>query len=332
MSEQAVDVFEPEIRQAEHEYARWELEAALNCPDLNIQSLGVQEPIVYGQSFDDYASYDYSPPVLRLKRENPALCLLNSTNNIRPEFRQKLSLGFGATDSLHQVMFGCLHLQGDQRRTVTDVAVKPFKEAASKRAEHELRCLELLERSGINAFKPIGILSSDRYEFLITEFESQILSLDNVHWGYPLKTAEFHEYLGPMLYGVGESLGELHSKGVFHGDAQIKNFALSESGDTQALDLEGAAYINESDEIIRQLPNMGFGDIVMLYSTLKTQGFLTGETSENNFNTFNAYVLEPYYKTLNCSFSESEIKPRMEDIEGQLIEYILVEDSLGAEQ
>jgi len=129
-------------------------------------------------------------------------------------FSHKPGLELGATDSAHEVFFG--------RRGSDDVAVKPYRgEDSLKKARHESRMLSIIRRAGFLSLEPLTVIAdrSERNAFLLTRYVPNLTSMAAV-------VAQQRRDPKELIRQTAVTLAQLHGKGISHGDAQIKNFAL----------------------------------------------------------------------------------------------------------
>ncbi len=145
--------------------------------------------------------------------------------------------------SRNQVGFGQLVIKdADSRERVEYVAVKPLDTPG--RAAREFGAMqtvnELAARGNLSpALRPLGFYKDreDGRVSLLTKYEHDILTLDNIFWDPNFTPSE--RQLRAAMGHCAVSLGELHSNGIAHTDAQVKNIAADNRG-VRYVDLEGA--------------------------------------------------------------------------------------------
>lgn len=185
----------------------------------------------------------------------------------------------GRRDSVQGVFFGRLAL-GDVLET--PVAVKPFLTAFNAGA-HETAMLLNLEGMGLRVYRVLGMSrSEDQGYCLITGFEEESRSLDNVQWSKGIE-APLGNHLTNLeaLEQVGRSLGIMHGNGIIHNDAQIKNFAVN-GEEVVLIDLVGARSMISRDGYVDEAKLQAgmYRDLKMLVDSLRSRGFLKGASTE----------------------------------------------------
>ena len=167
---------------------------------------------------------------------------------LRPEdIKDVEPLRFGATDSQHEVRFASVNItKGDGEEMVTHVAIK-YLEGELENAVIECESLMKVSERRLDALAPVGILKDGEDGYLITLLRPDIISLDNANWTPRPGEVGFEEVIENLNF-IGESLGRLHARGIFHGDAQPKNFARSDIGEYVVIDLEKGCDITSTEE------------------------------------------------------------------------------------
>ncbi len=151
----------------------------------------------------------------------------------------------GRKESGHEVLFGQLLIRSQGVYELnTLVALKPYDTATA--AVHEDSALRLVNQrlprnygpDGVPAsLRPMGICRfEDGATGLITEYDPTIHSYDNLFWN-DNPTQHTDERVARSLARCGLAMGRLHSEGLLHGDAQIKNWAADNHG-IRYVDLE----------------------------------------------------------------------------------------------
>lgn len=164
--------------------------------------------------------------------------------NIR-DVRVNLSKTVERRRSAHEVGFGMLVLRPniDGKRDSYPVAFKPF--SRPERALHETLGYLTLVDMGVETYSPIGVFPSkvgDHY-VAVTKKRSDLISLDRDKWVIGRKvvdeaTSEITQRNSQTVSDISRLLGYVHSKGVFHPDGQIKNYAKTPKGNIGIIDTE----------------------------------------------------------------------------------------------
>lgn len=157
--------------------------------------------------------------------------------NINPEKAQTRE------ESRNKVQFGQLIVHDpDNRERVEYVAMKPLD--TPNRAAREFGAISTINALASKgrlspALQPLGFYRSpdDGRFSLLTKYEHGILTLDNLFWDPDYEPTERQIRAG--LGHCALSLAELHSNGIAHADAQVKNIAADNQG-VRYVDLEGA--------------------------------------------------------------------------------------------
>lgn len=235
----------------------------------------------------------------------------------------------GAADSHHGVRFGFVQVErADGSVDTVHVAVKPL-DSASQTAVHEQNAhLEVANR-GFQTFEPLAIIKHDDTDFLVTRYREDILTRNNIAWTIsPSDSDKYESEIVPTLNFMAESLADLHAAGIFHGDAQAKNFAVSDEGGQVVIDLEDAVFVETGEELIEVFnwldapgedvqygqkndENKAFLDLTHCWYALihptpdnQTNLFLEGEPTEVCMREFEARFLEPYFNRLRSQLGE----------------------------
>lgn len=224
-------------------------------------------------------------------------------------------------NSAHGVLF--LRL-GTQRGQLLDVAVKAFSTPSRAFAEY-VNTNEIRER-GIDTLDPIAVIidkgkgtgksnstpnskiTNEPIGYYISVMEP-IRSIDRlrlVRSGYTslLASAESHRAYLEYLSRTGEILAEMHLKGVFPGDAQIKNFALRQDGRVIPIDFENTDIYNVDFFLTNpeKFADMAKKALAVLFGSLNAQttppiDFFNGYSGEHLWNAFNDVIFSAYART-----------------------------------
>ena len=221
--------------------------------------------------------------------------------------------------SAHGVLF--LRL-GTQRGQLLDVAVKAFTKPSHAFSEY-VNTLVIRER-GIDTLEPIAVIieSSEHLNgngkqqhsasqpqepigFYLSAMEP-IRSLDRlriIRNGYMQilnggeKEKEYLKYLSM----IGKTLAEMHLKGVFSRDSQIKNFAIRGDRSLIPIDFENTNIYNEELHITNpeKFVDASFRSLSVLFGSLNNEGsppidFYAGFTREALWEVFDNTVFSAY--------------------------------------
>lgn len=207
--------------------------------------------------------------------------------NLNPAFRHMPGLALGATDSAHQVFFG--------RAGERVVAVKPFTRTSSHgdltpraRAEHEQAMLEKVGTIGLLTLRPHKVIDNKdgSVAYLLTNYEPDLTTMSAV-----VQKGKDNFSTRVLLQRTAETLAELHSNGISHGDAQIKNFGilpsdkkriavfdLERAGDTTTKHGKADPFQHDLDSLVQSLAYKAYG----------------GTNSNEASNAVYDHVIEPY--------------------------------------
>lgn len=149
--------------------------------------------------------------------------------------------------SAHEVGFGAFvhrtKVNRKGRSIEQAVALKPF--SRPEKALHELAGYLTLGELGIETFQPVGVFpAKDGNHFVsVTKKRNDLTSLDRALWvrGRMVldeASAETARDNNETIEGIATLLGFIHSRGVFHPDGQIKNYAKTPKGVVGIIDTE----------------------------------------------------------------------------------------------
>lgn len=205
--------------------------------------------------------------------------------------------------SAHQVFFAVLT---DGQRKVR-VAVKPFVKEPHK-AITEWSNTQLANRSQLTTFPPIGFIMTGNRGFVLTERQDGVESMDNVNWASALQNPELNQEMLEDIVKIGPALARLHDMGWYHGDTQLKNIVITQSGSVHLIDWEASAFLPQSmlraddsqSDFIRQKTTK---DLKVLFSSMardvahKGVGLLHGYRPSAQVSYFNDLILKSYVDT-----------------------------------
>jgi hypothetical protein len=225
------------------------------------------------------------------------------------------SLSMGASDTHHQVRFGVVSYtdgEGEEKETV--IGIKHFDDALDN-AISECDSLLKVQARGFDALSPLALVKeSETSSYLITLFRPDAISLDDADWT-PRPGEKGHDTVKSNLNFIAESMASLHARGVFHGDAQPKNFVRSDTGKQIVVDLEAGCRITDSpkehiaafNDIEEGRMGTAYHDLKLMWTTLNRS---IGLRQENIFLGNEATPAE-----LHMVFKEEFITPYLLKLE-----------------
>ena len=219
----------------------------------------------------------------------------------------------GAGDSHHEVVFGKVMLKSEEKTDLVKVAFKSFT-TESNQAIHEHDCLIAAKERGFDTYQPLALAKDGEDTYLITEFRDEVESMDNADWTIsPQDSEKYQSEVVPNLHFMADNMAKMHAKGLFHGDAQPKNFARTDTGSFVLIDLENTtvATTPESHQVLLSggwdpTQSEANADVWHCwYSMISPMGspespntFLEHESVEVCMEQFEQNFLDPYMKAL----------------------------------
>lgn len=212
-------------------------------------------------------------------------------------------------DSAHGVIFARV---GTQRGRLVDAAVKTFDDEPTNAFREFVNASEVARR-GIHTLQPLAVVIDPGQEpkdrplgFYLSEMES-IRSMDRllpIRRGLQyLRTEEGQkhaDYLGYVAV-TGELLANMHLRGIFPADPQLKNFAARDSGEVIPIDFESTSIYPPSllltdPEKFARRASRGLSVLRESMSGVKTSSipFFAGFSGERLWSAFNETVLSVY--------------------------------------
>ena len=212
----------------------------------------------------------------------------------------------GAADSQHEVTFGTLSVEANEQLSQVAVAIKPFQ-GDTELAVHEYTALQAAQQRGLDTYRPLGVVKDGETAYLVTEYRPEIETLDNHDWTVPYAdTQRYEAVVRPNLHFVANTMASMHTKGVFHGDAQPKNFAMSDTGSSVVVDLEDAAIAASSEEAASLLARGD--DLVQFWYTA---------THPSGVEDANIMLQDASYEDCMAEFEEHFLAPYIEAVQAQ---------------
>jgi hypothetical protein len=273
-----------------------------------LDTIGVYE----GSLGEDAADGIYLSPERADGEELPKIVHMRLLSD---EFR------LGSAASHHEVFFGSVLVEREgEAISAMNVAVKPFTTAMNATREHD--ALTRVAAKGLDTLEPLALVKAGDRTTLITRKREDLLTRDNVKWTIPFeKTGPdgYEEVVVPELRFIAESMAEMHSKGVFHGDAQPKNFALSDTGRNVVIDLEDAIISENDEETVGLFTGWGsletgfaYGDIVHCWRALTNP--MAGDNIQEGVPP-NTLLIESPGEVVLDQFERNYLIPYLEKLE-----------------
>lgn len=205
-------------------------------------------------------------------------------------------------ESAHKVFFGWLGVNSDgvngPRRDTLPIACKPYHQWY-KGVIHEYASSEYInEQRRISAFEPVGIwVDGEGNSFLLTHFEKNVRTLDNIDWRRTEKDAvEDHIDIYAAMERSGYILGLLHAQGLTHRDAQVKNMGYdTKTAAVRAIDLEQLRLVQTPE--YPDLEAMHFAilnDLLAFIGSAQSSGYRWGLKEEDRSQILRSTFLEFY--------------------------------------
>ena len=215
----------------------------------------------------------------------------------------------GAGKSHHQVILGSVQVSDEVGSTETvDVALKEYVTSSGK-AFSEMATLQTVAQRGLKTFNPLAIYKSGEHSVLITEKFNNLFVLDSSRWDLVPSDSEYEEVAKPIQQ-MASGLAKLHSKGIFHGDAVPKNFAVDDKNDIVYFDFEDTVIVPEEEAMstingaysIEE--SLALKDVVHFWRFQTSpyevdKPFLITEPPEIVLNEFVVQFLNPYLDSLS---------------------------------
>lgn len=201
-------------------------------------------------------------------------------------FEEDPYLKLGDADSGHGVIFG--RLEG-----VGPVAVKPFTQV--KKAEIESENLRRVQERGFVALEPAMVAVSGLHKaagYLVTKRHPDLRHLGQFNWSR--SPEETNQIVKPALSLASETLAAWHGSGIFHGDAQTKNLAYTNLGDSVYVDAE-ATHFDGEIAVRRELARQ---DVGAFGSSVLIGRFMPKVRPEERINYLSRELLDPYLATV----------------------------------
>lgn len=229
--------------------------------------------------------------------------------------------------SMHGVSFLQVCVQNGE---CTNAAVKAFP--TPTKAFAEFVNTQEIARRGISTLEPIAVVTdngmshgngklkshteSEPIGYYLSRMET-IRSMDRlsfIHRGYlelisgGENAKENLEYIGR----VGQVLANMHIKGIFPGDPQLKNFAIRDSSEVIPIDFENVDIFNENfyETEPEKFVDLSQKGLIVLFDSLTgrkadSTNFFEGFTGEDLWQVFDNTIMSAYRRALDESFLDS---------------------------
>ena len=279
-----------------------------------VLELGTYEPDSTGlKSLDEIVLTGESSGFLNSKNNMDCIdCTYSSTPERIVRVETEVEGAPVRGSSAHGVLFLSL---GTQRGELLDVAVKAFPKPSHALAEY-INTQTIKER-GIDTLEPVAVIlegsgqkkktgqEDESIGYYISAMEP-IRSLDRLRVlrkGYlEIIGGEEHEQLYLRYLGmIGREMANMHLKGIFPRDSQIKNFAIREDGSLIPIDFENTNIYNEDLYLTNpeRFIEAAFRGISVLFGSLNNEGnpkidFYAGFSGENLWEIFNNTIFSAY--------------------------------------
>lgn len=166
------------------------------------------------------------------------------------------------------------------------------------RADVEFSMLRAVETMGFRTVEPIAIATEPNSDtrYLVTEYMPNLHVYTELAWRDGYLGSELHtNTLIPALRDAASFFYDIHSAGITHGDAQLKNIARLKSGEFVLVDLENAQAHGEKGE---QWLNAVADDFKSLISSLWHLGYLQLSSAETFSKELSDHVYDVYVQRM----------------------------------
>ncbi len=215
--------------------------------------------------------------------------------------------GFTRGDSAHGVFFADLQVVkrdklGGVSRERTPVAVKRYDNPGSALVEF-VNTLSVREK-GIATVEPLCVVLNESQSSLVTRAKGEIRNLDGEPWQpFVSADADSQVLMGTRMKKMATLLADLHAQGIFHGDAQLKNFVITPDGSIELLDWESSSVFQNEGRTMAFDTAISHGtkDLESLYGSLTGvpehlyTPVLVGHLPDR-WKQFREHVFDPYWE------------------------------------
>jgi len=219
----------------------------------------------------------------------------------------------GRKDSVHRVKFGNMIIpEQSSAPTTQPVAIKPVESA--RHAVREYKAEKYLNKEGEQlAFRTLGFAKTGGNFSTITEFDQGVVSYDNILLQESHKPTE--SKIAEALTVAAQTLVILNSKGLVHGDFQVKNTASDINGRTRIIDLTTIGKLHDMEDV---------SDDILLYAESLTRfGTQLSPVSQQQFDDHFLHIYEenipdifPIQRQLEAKMATSAIRSSLDILIG----------------
>lgn len=209
----------------------------------------------------------------------------------------------GEADAAHVVLFGNMpDYEGE-------VAVKAFNKTG--KAENEMSNLQVVAERGLEALEPLAVAEGGLATYLITRRYRGLRHLGQVAWHQDVASKELSSVIIPTMETAAQTLGLWHNKGVYHGDAQVKNVSYNRDGTPVFTDAEKTQFNSGKGTSV----DFSERDVKKLGITMLSRGLLEERRKDYRTGFVAAYFLDPYFDTVLPDSSAMDKQERAKVIE-----------------
>jgi tRNA A-37 threonylcarbamoyl transferase component Bud32 len=215
-------------------------------------------------------------------------------------FEENHYLRLGDADSGHGVLFGNLHPYGA-------VAIKPHETVG--RAMHEREVMVYAAEKGIDTLETLDIAAQGIYAYLITRYRPELRHLGQFDWNENVASRRLRKVVSPTLHFAANFAGQIHSKGMTHGDFQVKNVAITRDGEPVFSDVENGQIRLKGNE----LKEKGNRDLIRFSSSLLRRGLLYDRSIKYRLNYLGDEFVDPAIEAEGVQ-TTAELKNRRTEV------------------
>lgn len=232
-----------------------------------------------------------------IKQFDPMVNFVSKSSFVeKPEWRET------RRNSRRQAFFGELTLDIGSTEVTLPVACKHFHGEPELALHEYLASEHINDTNVIKTFEPIGLwFDQNGTAFLLTHFEKDVISLDNVDWlRSPDDSVREHFSILSALERAAYSGARYFANDMSHRDYLAKNVGFDvTTGDIRAIDLEQLRIIhspeNPNIELLRE--SMQY-DLMAFISSIHAAGYRWGESPELRSQILRSTFLSHFRSTL----------------------------------
>lgn len=138
-------------------------------------------------------------------------------------------------DSHNKVFFGNMLLlpEGEGGEVHAQVAIKSRSREETPKLLGEMALFQHLDDLGLKTFRPAGLIVGEKATHLMTYFEGNVATMDTVDW-MSMEVEEAWEEVDKVV----DTMFQLYTNALFHGDLEFRNVAFNQTGSTVIIDPE----------------------------------------------------------------------------------------------